>query len=247
VLLRVLPSGRALLVGGALVLVAAGLYALARETSMFAVRAFEVEGAPPPVAAQVEQELRSFAGTSLLALNGAEVVSRLERLPAIVSASYDRDFPHTLRVRIVPERGVAVLRSGNASWLVSARGRVIAAVDPARYPSVPRIWLPRGFEVEPGSFLSDDAGAAARALRAFGEAGFARRVSWGRICDGQLTVGLRSGLEVRLGEPVDLLLKIAVVRSILPTLVLPANGGPGYLDVSVPERPVAGSNPQPAG
>jgi cell division protein FtsQ len=247
VLLRVLPSGRALLVGVALVAAAAGLYALGRETSMFAVRTVQVEGAPPALAAQVRAELVSFSGTSLLALNGAQVVNRLENLPTVVSATYDRDFPHTLRVRVVPEVGVAVLRSGAASWLVSARGRIIAAIDPSRFRRVPRIWLPRGFDIEPGSFLSDDAGAAARALRAFGDAGFARSVSWARIHDGALTVGLRSGLEVRLGRPADLLLKIAIVRSILPTLVVPANGGPSYLDVSVPERAVAGSNPQPAG
>jgi len=244
VLFRVLPSGRALAVTTALVLIAAGLYGLGRETSMFAVRTVEVQGAPPPLAEQVRAALRSFDGTSLLALNGGAVVNRVEDLPSVVTASYDRDFPHTLRVRVVPELPVAVLRSGAASWLVSARGRVLAPVDRTRFRTVPRIWLPPGFEIEVGAFLTDDAGSAARALQRFVTAGFAQRVTWARIQDGQLSVGMRSGPELRLGEPVDLQLKIAIVRSILPLLAPPAAGGPRYLDVSVPERPVAGSNPQ---
>jgi cell division protein FtsQ len=247
VVLRVLPSGRALLVAAALVSVAAGLYALARETSMFAVRSFEVEGASPHLAAQVRVVLSSVEGKSLLALDGAAIVRRIDDLPSVRSASYDRDFPHTLRLRIVPEQPVAVLRSGAASWLVSARARVIAVVDRTRYRAIPRIWLPPGFDVQVGSLLTDEAGAVARSLQTFVAGGFAHRVTWARLHDRQLTLGMRSGLELRLGEPADLALKLTVVRSIEPTLARPSAGGPTYLDVSVPERPVAGSNPQPGG
>jgi cell division protein FtsQ len=247
VLLRVLPSGRALLVATAFVLIAGGLYGVARETSMFAVRAVDVQGAPPAIAAQVRAALRSVEGTNLLALKARDVVPRVENLPAVRSATYDRDFPHTLRVRIVPEVPVAVLRSGAASWLISARARVISAVDSGSLRSVPRIWLPAGLDVQSGAFLTGDAAAAARALLAFRAAGFARGVSWARIRQGELTLGTRSGLELRLGTPVDLPLKIAIVEKISPTLRPPADGGPTYLDVSVPERPVAGTNSQVSG
>ena len=57
---RLLPSGRSLLIGFALVAAAAGLYTLARVTPMFAVQRIEVEGAPPAVAAHVARpSLRS--------------------------------------------------------------------------------------------------------------------------------------------------------------------------------------------
>jgi cell division protein FtsQ len=246
-LLRVLPSGRALLVAAALVLIAAGLYGLARETSMFAVRTVDVQGASPALAAQVRAALRPLEGKSLLALKAGTIVPTVENLPAVRSAGYDRDFPHTLRVRVVPEEPVAVLRSGAASWLISARARVIGVVDAGGLRAVPRIWLPAGFDVQAGSFLTDEAGAAARALRAFVSAGFANRVTWARIRQGELTIGTRSGLELRLGAPIDLPVKIAIVRSIAPTLALPPAGGRAYLDVSVPERPVAGSNPKVEG
>jgi cell division protein FtsQ len=247
-LLRRLPSGRALLVGIAALSIAGGLYGLARETGMFAIRSFEVEGASPAIAAQVRATLESFAGTSLLRLNGAAVIDRLEALPAVRSATYDRAFPHTLRVRIVPEQPVAVLRRGLSSWLVSARGRVIGDTDRSRFRTLPRIWLTPSAQVQIGSMLADPSGgAAARALTSFRTSGLPRRVAWARVQAGSLVLGLRNGLELRLGSLTELPLKIAIAQSILPTLTPPALRGPTYLDVSVPDRPVAGTNTQPGG
>jgi hypothetical protein len=65
--------------------------------------------------------------------------------------------------------------------------------------------------------------------------------------DGRLVAGLRSGLELRFGPPLDLGLKLAVARGVLPTLAAPSGGGPRYLDLTVPERPVAGTDPQVEG
>jgi cell division protein FtsQ len=243
-----LPSGRALVIGLAALSIAAGLYGLARETGMFAINRVDVLGAPPQVAAQARNALRSFVGVNLLSLNGAAVVQRLEALPTVRGATYDRDFPHTLRVRIVPEQPVAMLRRAASSWLVSGRGRVIGPTGRALFRSLPRIWLPASAEVEVGNILADvDGGAAARALTSFASSRFPRRVVWARVDAGSLRLGLRSGLELRFGPATDLPLKLAIVQSILPTLALPANGGPTYLDVSVPDHPVAGRNAQPAG
>ncbi|HYY02720.1 MAG TPA: FtsQ-type POTRA domain-containing protein [Gaiellaceae bacterium] len=244
---RLLPSGRSLAIAAALVAGAGGLYAIARETTMFAVRTIEVEGATPAVARQVQAALGRLSGTNLLALDGAAVIRTVDDLPTVVSASYDRDFPHTLRVRVLPESPVAVLRRGSGAWLASARGRVITPVARSRYRSLPRIWLPATTEIELGGFLTGDAAASARALRTVAVARFAGRVLWARVQDGQLTLALRSGLQLEFGAPTWLALKIAVVRSVLPTLSPPSAGGPTYLDVSVPERPVAGTNSQPAG
>ena len=51
-----------------------------------------------------------------------------------------------------------------------------------------------------------------------------------------LTLRLRSGLEVRLGDAADVALKLAVAARVIPLLA----AGTPYLDVAVPERPVAG-------
>ncbi len=246
--LRLAPSGRSLLVGLALVLVTAGLYGLARETSMVAVDTIRVDGASPALALQVQRELHRYDGRSLVAVDAAAVENRAGSLPAVRSATVDRAFPHTLRVHVVPELPVAVLRRGTDSFLVSARGRVIAPVDRGTHRTLARIWLPASTEIELGSFLGgQDGGLAARSLAAFVGSGFPGRVTFVRALDGQITLGLRGGLEIRLGAPVDLRLKIAIAHGIVPSLARPAAGGPTYLDIAVPERPVAGRNPQVGG
>lgn len=245
---RYVPSGRSLLVGLALVLIAIGMYGLARETSMFAVQTIRVEGAAPALAASVRQELGRYDGRSLVGLDAASVAHRVEGMPAVRSASVDRAFPHTLAVRVVPELPVAVVRRGTDSFLVSARGRVIAPVDRGTHRELPRIWLPATTDIQLGSVLGgQDGGLAARSLAAFVGSGFPGRVTYVRALDGQITLGLRGGLEILLGPPVDLRLKIAIAHGIVPSLAPASAGGPSFLDLAVPERPVAGRNPQPGG
>ena len=247
-MLRLAPSGRSLLAGCALVLVAAGLYGLARETSLFAVDAIRVEGASPALAADIRRELHRYDGRSLVGVDASAVEHRVDALPAVRSATVDRAFPHTLRIHVVPELPVAVLRRGADSFLVSARGRVIAPVPRGAHRALPRIWLPASTGIDLGSVLGGaDGGLAARSLAAFVGSGFPGRVTFVRALDGQITLGLRGGLEIELGAPVDLRLKIAIAHAIVPSLAAPSAGGPTYLDIAVPERPVAGRNPQPGG
>jgi cell division protein FtsQ len=247
-LVRFAPSGRSLAIGAASMLIAAGLYGFARETSLFALETIEIDGATPALAARVRSELRPYKGRSLVAVDAAAVAERVNGLPAVRDSVVDRAFPHTLRVRIVPEVAVAVLRRGAGSWLVSARGRVIAQIERGAHRALPRIWLRPDEEVEVGSLLTDERGGlAARSLAAFVGSGFRSRISYVRALDEQITLGLRGGLELRLGAPTALRLKVAIARSLLPMLAFPAAGGPDYVDLAVPERPVAGRITQPAG
>ena len=248
VVLRCAPSGRSLAIGAALALVGGGAYAIARETPIFAVERIQVDGATPALAAQVREALRRYDGRSLVAVDASVVAQRVDGFPSVRRSLVDRAFPHTLRIRVTPELPVAVLRRGSESWLVSGRGRVIAAVPLRTHRALPRIWLPAGAEIDVGALLGDEPGAlAARSLATFVGSGFTSRIAFVRALDGQITLGLRGGLEIQLGAPVALQLKIAIARSILPALAVPARGGPDYLDLAVPERPVAGRNPQPEG
>ena len=52
-------------------------------------------------------------------------------------------------------------------------------------------------------------------------------------------------MQVRLGDAGDLRLKLAIAKRILR--VVGGTAATGYVDVSVPERPVANSNPQVEG
>jgi cell division protein FtsQ len=214
-------------------------YFAARETSMFAVRTVDVSGGSPALQAQVRAAAAPFVGRSLVGFDGAALERRIDALPAVESSSYDRAFPHTLRVSVVPEHPVAVLHRGTETWLVSARGRAIVRIRNGTRPLLPRVWVPRAAHVSPGALLAaDEGGTAARVLAL--SAILPARVATASFSHGDLTLRLRTGIEVRLGEPVDVRLKLAVARRALP--VLPA--GSSYLDVSLPQRPVAGSNPQ---
>jgi cell division protein FtsQ len=232
---RFAPTRRSLAVGLGCLAFAGGAYAAARETSAFAVQRIEVTGAPADVQNQVRHSLASFDGTSLLGLDGGALERNVESLPSVVSATYDRAFPHTLRIAVVPERPVAVLRRGRQWWLVSARARVIARLAPHSEAALPRIWLPTTVAVAAGQFLGPaDGGTAVRALALAG--GFPVRLATAAMQHGILLFRLGSGLELRLGEASDIRLKLAIARRALP--LLPSDAA--YLDISVPGRPVAG-------
>jgi cell division protein FtsQ len=230
------PSRRSILGGLALAALAGGGYLFARYTGAFAVAHVEVQGGTPVLRAQVRHELAPLKGTSLLALHGAQVAQRVDALPALVSASYDRAFPHTLRVTIVPERTAAVLHRGRQTWLVSRRGRVLRPVAPFTHARLPRIWLPRAASVAVGELL-DPTGGRVQAQAAALARQLPAHVDSVVLQHGELVLRLRSGLALMLGEPSDLRLKLAVARLALPRLP----SGSVYLDVSVPGRPVAGT------
>ena len=111
--------------------------------------------------------------------------------------------------------------------------------------ALPRVWVPRSTDVSLGTTLDGDPGQAVAALAPLARLHFPVRVVSAAARQGQLTLELRSGLELQLGDQGDLLLKLTVAKQILPTIP-PAAGT--YLDVSVPDRPVAGGhNPQVVG
>ncbi len=233
-----IPSARSLAIGCLIVVVAAGGYLAARETSMFALRTVEVRGAPPDVAAHVRHALEPLVGTSLVAFDRAAANRRLASLPDVAAATYDRNFPHTLRVFVRPERGVAVLRQGPDAWLVSGRARVLRPVQ-RPFPALPRVWVPASLGLEGGQTLDGATARAVRTLAVVRKLAFPRAVQTARATDEELTLVLSSGLEVRLGDTSDLALKLEIARRIVPLAA-----GAGYVDVSVPERSVAGYDPQ---
>jgi cell division protein FtsQ len=236
------PSRQSLLIGLGLLALAGGAYAVARQTSAFAVDRIEIRGASPRVAARVRHAVAPLRGTSLLSLDGSALVRDVSALPTVVAAGYDRAFPHTLRIDVVPERPVAVVRQGAKAWLVSARGRVMRPIPPHGARPLTRIWIPKTTPVAVGGFLpTNHAAAIARALAL--AARFPAHIAFAALRRDGLVFRLRNGLELRLGDPNDVRLKLAIARAALRRL--PA--GTLYLDISVPGRPVAGSNSQLSG
>ena len=234
-LVRFTPTRRSLALGLGVLAVAFGGYAIARETPLFSIDRIEVHGGSRQVGRQVHMALASVVGKPLVGLDGSAVLQKVDALPAVVSASYDRDFPHTLRIFVVPERPAAVLRRGPDSWLISARGRVMERLRSTALPKLPRVWITTHTAVTTGAELT--AAGAATAAHAAGLAGALRaRVNSVTYTGGTLVFHLRTGLELLLGDAGNIKLKVAVATRALT--ILPS--GSTYLDVSIPGRPVSG-------
>ena len=219
------------------VAVIVGGYFAARETSMFAVQRIEVTGARPSVIQRVDAALAPLDGTSLLALNAADFDERLSSLRDVSLVSYDRAFPHTAKVVVSAERPVAVLRRGSQAWIVTERGRVLQSVGDARESDLPRIWDADAPVPSPGEVLTAD--EALRPARLLGgvlsaDSDLFGHVREARYADGDLSLVLGTGTEIRLGDAADLALQLAVAGRVLEA----AGSGMQYVDVSVPERAV---------
>lgn len=238
---------RLLVVLGIALTVVGLAYAAARYTSLFALEELEIAGAPPAVDEAVREASAPFLGESLVALDQDEVRRRLAALPTVRAVTVDRAFPHTLRIAVVPERALAVVRNGQEAWLVSERGRVIRAAEPAARQPV--VWTASEPDLSPGAVVeSESVLLALQALRQVPR-GLPERVETARASSGEITVVLADGLEIRLGGAHQLTLKLAVASRVLATLPAADRAGLAYLDVSVPEKAVGGStlNSQPEG
>jgi cell division protein FtsQ len=233
---RFVPSGRSLLVSMGVVIAVAVAYWVAYSTSVFAVERIDVRGAPPEVAREVRAATRDRVGTSLVAIDADAVEGTLRALPSIAGVSVDRAFPHTLVVRVAPERPVAVVRRGKSSWLVTGAGKVIRPIETGTERSLPRLWLAKGATVRLGRLVPAGWLPATRALADAHSVGLGARVKGIRPQGDELTLVLRRGTEIRLGRATEVGLKLTVAAKVLRLV----DSSTTYVDVSVPQRPVAG-------
>jgi cell division protein FtsQ len=218
-----------------------GAYVLARESSLFALDRIEVDGAPPDVAAEIRSTLAEYRGESLVRFDARRASRELSSVAEVADARFDRAFPHTLKVRVRLERPVAVLRQGPEAWLVSASARVLRKLE-RPYPRLPRIWVARSVDIAVNSTLAGPGARGIAAVAPLGPLRVGADVRQVLTADGELTLVLGTGTELRLGDSGDIRLKLSIAKQLIPL-----TPGAAYVDVSVPERPVAGYDPQVAG
>jgi cell division septal protein FtsQ len=246
----VVPWRRVTGIAAAVAAVLALLYLAARETPLFAVRTVEITGGSEAVRKAVRDASQPVEGESLFALDGKSLVRELEALPSVRSASYDRAFPSTLRIFVRPELPLGIVRLGPDRWVVSERGRVIRRHEPGSSGRYPRFRLPGRPNVVPGTYLTDPGARVVLAALAVVPKNFPLRIHMVRLEGGQLTMDLWApwgSPELRLGEAEDVEVKLAAAGVVLRSLSADTRSSVGYVDVSVPERTVVGSNPQVEG
>ena len=238
------PGGR---LGGRWSLSPGSLYVGARETSVFAVRRSTSRGAADGSrAGSARRRSNRSTATSLVALTSDEVERRARSSSGRPSAAeLDRTFPGTLRVSVRLERPVAVVRQGEDAWLVARARRVLRGATVGELPGLPRDLARRcGADDRPRSCPGQERGAP-RSARSPRSHPFPGRGALGaRIADElPLVVGART--ELRLGEAVDLRLKLEVAAGGASRPEPRASGiALAYLDVSLPTGRLAADKSQ---
>jgi len=163
--------------------------------------------------------------------------------PALRRVEADARLPHTLEVHVVEHRPVAVLRSGRRDGpAVAAGGTLLRGLEPAQPLAVVQVGrLPSG----EGRRLRDR--RARRLVRALAAAPgpLTHRFSGVAEEPGRgVVLRMRRGPEVLLGDLHDLDVKWGAAARVLAD---PASRGAAYVDVRLPERPVAGGLVEGAG
>jgi cell division septal protein FtsQ len=219
-----------------------GYVALAR-SSAFDVHTIAVRGGDASLEAQARSVLTAtINGRSLLEVSSSGLAHRLAELPRVQAAYVNRDFPNTLRVRLIEEPSIAVARIGRTYVELSGRGRVLGTLPLRPKPSLPAVAvaLPATAQTPAaGSFLRDRNGLAALdVVRALPSDFGGRVVRVSEDAHGALTARLEIGLDVRLGPDLDLARKLSVASLFLQRFGATARSGLTYVDVSSPDHPV---------
>jgi cell division protein FtsQ len=149
---RVRRRRRQVIAGAVLLVVAVGLYQLAR-SPLFGLSAVRVQGVDATTRAAVLAAAGLHPGEPYLAIHLDEVRRRVAVLPAVASVKVSRAYPSSLRITVVKRRPTAVASSGADRWLVAGDGTVLQQVSghPAGLPLVGGVPLPPG--VRPGTRL----------------------------------------------------------------------------------------------
>ena len=104
----------------------------------FAIRRLVIEGASPPVEAEIRAALGDAVGASSLDLDAAAARRRLEDLGWVASARVSLEAPEALRVAVEERRAVALWRIDGEPWLIARDGaRIAPAFSRADHPDLP--------------------------------------------------------------------------------------------------------------
>jgi cell division protein FtsQ len=225
---------RRVLAGALVLLVLYGLYMFwFRNLSWFAIHDVAIKGATTNER-EIKSAVEQVAGDmTTLHIKDDELRDAVARFPTVASVGASTSFPHGLEVTITERLPVAFVRVHGQETAVSADGYLLAGAN-FDAKALPRI---EGAATH-GVRLDDDAAAQAAILGATPGPLKNRIVASAWDEDrGGVVVDLNNGPEIRFGDgsrPAD--------KWEAAVTVLSSNerGSPSYLDVSVPDRPVAG-------
>lgn len=211
-----------------------------RDSSLVAVTDVEVAGVTSGDRAQIVAEITQVAeGQTTLNADPARIESVAAQFPTVKSVSVDPNFPHGMRIEVTERPPALLVKAGGHELPAAADGTLLAGVpvgDDEGLPSLELKQLPGGTALE-GEPLQQALvlGAAPEPLRPLIE-----QIDYGDDYGAEVT--LRGGIPVRFGSGSAAAEKWASAAAVLAN---PKLDSLTYVDVRVPDRPVAGGAAQP--
>lgn len=226
------------LIGAALVALALlAVYGLwFRDSSLARIERVRVVGlSAAPNAARLRGELTAAAARmTTLNVDSDHLHAVVTDDPVVHALELTPEFPHGLTIDVVENRPVALVSAGARSAPVAADGTVLAGVDVAgTLPVVRTVAMPSGRRLDGGAAL-DRVAVAGAAPPALLPRLASITIQPGRGFVAQLSGG---GPAIWLGGSAQLDAKWAAATAVLAQ---GSSRGATYVDVRLPERPVAG-------
>ncbi|MBN1322227.1 MAG: FtsQ-type POTRA domain-containing protein [Thermoleophilia bacterium] len=224
----------------ALLVAAAVLFVWLRSSDVFAVRTVTATVTERVAEDEVSRVAGEAIGASLLRLSTDDLEDALLALPYVRSAEVYRRFPNTLDVRLEEYEPVARLQAGDgAVWLVAENGRALEVVVPPRGAGLPLVVPSAGEAPVAGQQVSEVvARALPLAVLMAGEEADEHLASAKDIrvsASGAVTIVLKGGTELRLGDLTNLEQKLKAALQIIDQRLRDGERLE-YVDVTVPDK-----------
>ena len=204
-----------------------------RDSSFVKVTKVRVTGVSGPDAGRVRLALSDAAADmTTLHVRRDQLLKAAEPFPIVRDIEVSTDFPHGLTIRVVPHVPVGVVVADGRHIAVASDGTILRGeTTTAGLAAIP-------ISTVPGGTRLSDARALA-AVKVLGLAPVPLRVRVVRVTSGShgLTVKLKAGPELYFGDPDRVTAKWAAAARVLADA---SSKGATYVDVRLPERPVAG-------
>jgi cell division protein FtsQ len=219
--------------GAVAVVLLAGYLVFLRNSSLFAVDQVEVTGVTANQERISAALVRAAEDMTTLHVREDDLRKAVAGFPTVATLSTSTDLPHGLKIEVTERPPVAVAQIDGEQTPVSADGFVLTGVefDPKELPSLDAGPTEGNRLGEEGSAQAAILGATPEELRSR-----LRAATWD-LDRGGVVVDLDGAPELRFGEGDKAAEKWQAVVAVLAD---PDLGSPGYVDVSVPDRPVSG-------
>jgi cell division protein FtsQ len=226
------PRRQALLLVAAVAVLLAGGWVWLRDSSLVAVRDVTIVGLSGVEGADARDALRAAAqDMTTLHVRPDALRTAVEPYPVVASVTAAPDVPHGLTIHVRERVPVAAVASGGAAVAVAGDGTILRGARTDDLPVVNATTLPSGQR------LTTPTPLRATALMAAAPAALRARVTRAYVGSRGLTAQLRDGPFAYFGDGARLAAKWLSLAAILTDA---GAQGASYIDVRLPEKPVAG-------